>query len=88
MKRIRDEISFDSNELKSILNDKEFQSVWGKIKGDEVKTAPRGFDINHPDIDLIKKKQYILTTNLTNNDICSENFIERIEEYLFKVKPF
>lgn len=88
LKRIRDEISFDSNELKSILNDKEFQSVWGKIKGDEVKTAPRGFDINHPDIDLIKKKQYILTTNLTNNDICSENFIERIEEYLFKVKPF
>ena len=88
LKRIRDEISFDSNELKSILNDKELQSVWGKLKGDEVKTAPRGFDINHPDIDLIKKKQYILTKNLTNNDICSENFIERIEEYLFKVKPF
>lgn len=88
LKRIRDEISFDSNELKSILNDKELQSVWGKLKGDEVKTAPRGFDINHPDIDLIKKKQYILTINLTNNDICSENFIERIEEYLFKVKPF
>ena len=88
LKRIRDEISFDSNELKSILNDKELQSVWGKLKGDEVKTAPRGFDINHPDIDLIKKKQYILTKNLTNNDICSENFIERIEEYFFKVKPF
>ena len=88
LKRIRDEISHDSRELKSILFDNEFQSVWGQLKGDEVKTAPRGFDKNHPDIELIKKKQYILTINLTNNDICSENFIERIEQALFKVKPF
>ena len=88
LKRIRDEISHDSRELKSILFDNEFQSVWGQLKGDEVKTAPRGFDKNHPDIELIKKKQYILTINLTNNDVCSENFIERIEKVLFKVKPF
>ncbi len=88
LKRIRDEISHDSRELKSILFDNEFQSVWGQLKGDEVKTAPRGFDKNHPDIELIKKKQYILTINLTNNDVCSENFIERIEQALFKVKPF
>jgi len=88
LKRIRDEISHDSRELKSILFDDEFQSVWGQLKGDEVKTAPRGFDKNHPDIELIKKKQYILTINLTNNDVCSENLIERIEQVLFKVKPF
>ena len=88
LKRIRDEISHDSRELKSILFDNEFQSVWGQLKGDEVKTAPRGFDKNHPDIELIKKKQYVLTINLTNNDVCSENFIERIEQVLFKVKPF
>ncbi len=88
LKRIRDEISHDSSELKSILFDNEFQSVWGQLKGDEVKTAPRGFDKNHPDIELIKKKQYILTINFTNNDVCSENFIERIEQALFKVKPF
>ena len=88
LKRIRDEISHDSRELKSILFDDEFQSVWGQLKGDEVKTAPRGFDKNHPDIELIKKKQYILTINFTNNDVCSENFIERIEQVLFKVKPF
>ena len=88
LKRIRDEISHDSRELKSILFDNEFQSVWGQLKGDEVKTAPRGFDKNHPDIELIKKKQYVLTINLTNNDVCSENFIERIEKVLFKVKPF
>ena len=88
LKRIRDEISHDSRELKSILFDNEFQSVWGQLKGDEVKTAPRGFDKNHPDIELIKKKQYILTINLTNNDVCSENLIERIEQVLFKVKPF
>ena len=88
LKRIRDEISHDSRELKSILFDNEFQSVWGQLKGDEVKTAPRGFDKNHPDIELIKKKQYILTINFTNNDVCSENFIERIEQALFKVKPY
>ena len=36
MKRIREEISYDSVELRAILENKDFQSLWGPLKGDEV----------------------------------------------------
>ena len=88
LKRIRHEISYDSVELRSILKEKSFHSLWGQLKGDEVKTSPRGFHVNHPDIDLIRKKQYIFTINFSNKEVCSKNFIDVIENALFKVRPF
>ena len=58
--RIRKEFEMDDSEIRDILADKKFNTVWGNsFVGDEVKTAPRGFDKEHKAIDLIKKKQYI-----------------------------
>ena len=70
------------------LEDKDFQSLWGPLKGDEVKTSPRGFDINHPDIDLIRKKQFIVSIHFSNENVCSKNFIDVVENALLKVRPF
>jgi uncharacterized protein (TIGR02453 family) len=60
--RIRKEFEMDDSEIRAILKDTAFNSVWGDtFKGDEVKTAPKGFSKTHKSIDLIKKKQYIFT---------------------------
>ena len=58
------------------------------MEGSELKTAPRNFDKNHPDIDLIRKKQYIFSIDFSNKEICEPNFINRLEYALKKVKPF
>ena len=47
---------------------KDFSLVWGTLEGSELKTAPRNFDKNHPDIDLIRKKQYIFSINFSNKE--------------------
>lgn len=57
--RIRKEFEMDDSEIREILENKTFKSIWGGFVGDEVKTAPRGFNKDHQAIDLIKKKQYI-----------------------------
>ena len=88
LKRIRKELEHDANEFRDIINAKEFSSVWGVLEGSELKTAPRNFDKNHPDIDLIRKKQYIFTINFSNKEICEPNFVNRLEDALIKVKPF
>ena len=59
--RIRKEFEMDDQEIRAIINKKSFKSIWGDFVGDEVKTAPKGFNKEHPAIDLIKKKQYIFT---------------------------
>src|SRR5690554_7274707 len=66
--RIRKEIELD-DELQTILNNKEIRSTFETIVGDEVKTAPKGFDKNHERIHLIKKKQDRKSTRLNSSHV-------------------
>ncbi|MFD2890663.1 DUF2461 domain-containing protein [Flavobacterium chuncheonense] len=72
--RIRKEIELDANELSEIISTDEFKKYFGELTGEEVKTAPKGFDKNHPDIDLIKKKQYLVIRKFTDKEVLSPDF--------------
>ena len=41
--RIRKEIEVDGHEFKRIISQKKIKEIWGEIKGEEVKTSPKGF---------------------------------------------
>ena len=71
--RIRKEFEMDDQEMRKIISNKKFKSVWGSLLGDELKTAPRDFDKEHPAIDLIKKKQYIFNIKYTDKEVISED---------------
>ena len=88
LKRIRKELEYDAKEFRDIISSKEFFSVWGSLEGSELKTAPRNFDKNHPDIDLIRKKQYIFSISFLDEEVCEPQFINKLENALEKVKPF
>uniref|UniRef100_UPI004049D560 DUF2461 domain-containing protein n=1 Tax=Gelidibacter sp. TaxID=2018083 RepID=UPI004049D560 len=88
LQRIRKEFEMDASEMRSILSDKTFKSVWGNFVGDELKTAPKGFDKEHPDIDLIRKKQYIFTKKYTDKDVLSEGFLDDVNASFKAVRPY
>ncbi|HLV51372.1 MAG TPA: DUF2461 domain-containing protein, partial [Flavobacterium sp.] len=85
--RIRKEIELD-DELQTILNSKEIHSTFGTIVGDEVKTAPKGFDKNHERINLIKKKQFLLKRDFTDQEVLSNDFPQKVVEIFQKSRPF
>ncbi|OUS02905.1 TIGR02453 family protein [Flavobacteriales bacterium 33_180_T64] len=86
--RIRREFEQDDNEIRGIVTDHKFKSVWGDFVGDELKTAPRDFDKTHPAIDLIRKKQYIFTKKYTDKAVVSDNFIDDVNASFKTVRPF
>lgn len=86
--RIRKEIEIDASELRDILNENALKSVWGDLQGEELKTAPKGFDRNHPDIDLIKKKQFIFTKSYTDAEVLSSDFISKVTVDFKAIKPY
>ena len=88
LKRIRKELEYDAKEFRDIISSKEFFSVWGNLEGSELKTAPRNFDKNHPDIDLIRKKQYIFSISFSDEEVCEPQFINKLENALKMVRPF
>ena len=86
--RIRKEFLHDANEFRKILKSKEIYSNWGSLEGTELKTAPRNFDKNHPDIDLIRKKQFVFKINYSDKEVLEKRFIDKIELSLKAIRPF
>ena len=86
--RIRKEFEMDDEEIRSIINNKAFKKVWGEFKGDEVKTAPKGFSKEHPAIDLIRKKQYIFIKKYTDKEVLDNNFLNDVDKAFKAIRPY
>jgi uncharacterized protein (TIGR02453 family) len=86
--RIRKEIEMDDEEIRNIINQSSLKNIWGNLIGDELVSAPRGFDKNHKAIDLIRKKQYIFTKKFTDKDVLSENFINEVNIAFKAIRPY
>ncbi|MFD0797509.1 DUF2461 domain-containing protein [Maribacter chungangensis] len=86
--RIRKEWEVDASELRSILNDTTFKSVWGEMAGEELKTAPKGFDKEDPNIDLIRKKQFIFVKNFTDAQVTSTDFAHTVNNCFSAIRPY
>ena len=86
--RIRLEFEFDADEFRDIVSDKIFQNHWGILQGDELLTAPRGFSQDHPNIDLIRKKQFLFRKSFSDEEVLSEQYLDNIVKHYEIIRPF
>jgi uncharacterized protein (TIGR02453 family) len=86
--RIRKEFEMDDEEIRTIIADPNFKKFFGELKGEELKTAPKGFDKTHPAIDLIRKKQYLLTRSFSDKEVFAPNFKEDVLATFQAMQPF
>lgn len=69
LKAIRKEITYQTEEFKAIIEDKEFKKYFGEIDGEKLKRPPQGFDANHPDIELLKYKSYLAVHSMSDKQL-------------------
>ncbi len=78
----------DDSEMREILSDKTFKNTWGDFVGEELKTAPKGFDKAHPAIDLIRKKQFIFIKKYTDKEVMNEDFLNEVNSAFKIIRPY
>lgn len=88
LKRIRQELAIDGDEYRDIINAPDFKSVWGDLEGDAVKTAPKGYAKDHPNIDLLRFKQHLFSIRYTQAQATAPDFLDRLDAALQAVRPF
>lgn len=86
--RIRKEFEMDDEEIRTIISNPNFKKFFVELKGEELKTAPKGFDKTHPAIDLIRKKQYLLTRSFSDKEVLAPNFKEDVLATFQAMQPF
>lgn len=86
--RIRKEIERDDSELRRLFHSDTFVRYFGTIKGEELKTAPKGFDKAHPAIDLLRKKQFLVMRNFSDGEALQTDFKREVIQTFLAMRPF
>jgi uncharacterized protein (TIGR02453 family) len=88
LKRIRDDIGFDAAPIRKILKSKPFVSMFGTLRGEQLKTTPQGFDAKHEAIDLLRYKQFILKRPFTDEEVLDKRFLKEANLTFKAMRPF
>ena len=86
--RIRKEIEADHSYFKNVVQHPTLNKKWGTLKGDTLKTAPKGFEKDHPGIEHLRFKQFIFMKKINDQEIVKANFNDWIKEQFKAAKPF
>ena len=79
--QIRQEIDYNLNEFKSIVTNKLFINEFGSLSSeDALKKIPKGYDKENPAAEFLKMKHFIVTKNLSDEQIIQPDFYKSISK--------
>lgn len=87
--RIRKEFEMDASEIREILSQKDFNKAFGGFNQEySVKTAPKGFNKEHSNIDLIRLKSYFVVHKFSDAEVFSEDFKDNLLYHYKLLRPY
>jgi uncharacterized protein (TIGR02453 family) len=84
----RASIDRDASHFKKITNTASFRKYFGAVQGDSLKTAPRGYPKDHPEIELLRLKQVTVSRKMSDTQVISPRMIEETLDTFKAMKPF
>lgn len=88
LNHIRQHVAADPEPLTTIITSKSFKKVFGSLQGEQVKTAPRGYTADHPAINLLRYKQYIIRHDFTDEEVMDPSFHKKVAQVFKDMRPF
>lgn len=86
--KIRQEIDYNADRLLKILRDKKFKKAFSDLDDfDKLKTSPKGYAKDHPQLDLLKHKSFIVSHPFTDKEVKDKKFLKKVVEAAKTVKP-
>ncbi len=86
--KFRDAIAEDSSTFKRIVRRKVFVETFGEVSGERLKTAPKGYDREHPDMDLLRLKHVVAAREFSDAEVTKRDFGRRVTAACGALRPF
>ena len=81
LKRIRQEIDYNGEDLVKILHTPSFEQLFGTLQGESLKRPPQGYSADHPHLALLKHKSFTVLHPVQDQAVVQPNFLS----YVLKV---
>ena len=88
IKAIRQEIAYNSEEFKKIINGASFKKYFGEMEGEKLVKAPQGYEPDHPEIELLKYKSFLATNTCSDKEVTSRDFQNHCADVFRTLFPF
>lgn len=88
LKAIREKIDQNGDELKKILKSANFKKYFSEMEGEQLKTTPRDYPADHPQIELLKYKSFLAVHRVSDQDAMSDSFLNHCFQVFKALKPF
>jgi len=87
---IRGHLQQEPERLRAILAHPELLNTFGPLEGEQVKTAPRGYNQDDPAIDLLRYKQFMLHRGVSDRILTSTDYpsAKLFSDYFARMRPF
>ena len=87
--RIRKEFEMDASRIRKIMNEKKFKEAFGDfVQEFAVKTAPKGFSKDDPNLDLIRLKSFFFTHEFSDKEVLSPDFRDKLLYHFQLLRPY
>ncbi len=88
LKNIRQEIDYNADEFKAILNNPKFKKVFGGLDDHKLKTTPKGYDKENPEIELLRHTSFVVSHKVSDEELLDTKFAQKAVEVFKTLHPF
>jgi len=88
LKKIREEIDYNTSEFLEIIEDKSFKNTFQLSQEDKLKKVPKGYETDHPQIELLKLKSFIATFPIKDEEFFKPAIVNQLKNAFESVYPF
>ena len=89
LKKIRQEIDYNFNEFKKIVEYKTFKTTYGGISMENsLKNPPKGYDIENKAIEYLKLKSFVTSKSILDSELLDKKTIQKVQTSFNTIAPF
>lgn len=86
--KFRQEVDYNVEELKQIIEADDFRAYFPEAHGEVMKTTPKGYPPDHPEIALLRRKELFFIHRFTDKDVLKAGFADEVVRGSRILKPY
>lgn len=84
---IREKISDNYADFLDIISEKKFVTHFSGLSGEKLRKAPKGFETDHPAIEILKHKSYLAVNEISDKKVTGADYLTYVIDNIRAMRP-